>query len=52
MTALTPAQRQARHRARQRQDGLVEVRVRVPADKVERLRKYVAKLNKEFERGE
>lgn len=42
---MTTAQRQAAHRARKLAAGLVKVEVWVPADKVERVRKYEKRLN-------
>ena len=49
MTAQTLAQRSAAHRARKAAKGLVKVEVWVPADMVERLKKYERKLVKEAE---
>ena len=49
LTAQTLAQRSAAHRARKAARGLVKVEAWVPADMVERLKKYERKLLKEAE---
>lgn len=43
--ALTPAERQARRKAKKASTGLVRVEVWVPADKVEQVKKLERKLN-------
>jgi hypothetical protein len=46
MKALTPAERQRRHRALKTAKGLVKVEVWVPANTVAQVKKLEQKLNK------
>lgn len=41
---MTPAERKARQRARDRRDGWSEVTVRVPVERVADLRRFVASM--------
>lgn len=46
MNALTPAQRKAAQRTRDREAGLIEVLVKVRADRVDELREHEIRLQK------
>ena len=44
--ALTPAERKRQQRARERAEGYVQLTLRVPVDRADEVRKFVAELPK------